>query len=173
MNGLQRPVRTGGPTGENPDTILATALMGELLFPGPRMWLVSPWISDVHVVDNSHGSYDDLFGDTPPSACSLSDLLARIVTAGSALTVVTRPDPHNAHFLARLHRRTPAQSVRVVQDASVHEKTICGRDWLITGSMNFTVRGLLENDEAVTYKVGGSHAGQARLELAQRWKEHQ
>jgi phosphatidylserine/phosphatidylglycerophosphate/cardiolipin synthase-like enzyme len=137
------------------------------------MWLVSPWISDVKVLDNSQGTYDDLFDDNPPSVCSLSDLLARIVVAGSSLTVVTRPDPHNAEFLRRLRRLTSHHTVRVVQNPAVHEKTICGRDWLLTGSMNFTVRGLMENDEAVSYKVGGSDAAQARLELAQRWKEQQ
>ena len=172
MSQLERPVRTGGHTGVRADGILATALIGELVSPGPVMWLVSPWISDVRILDNSQGTYDDLFGDNPPGVCSLSDLLARIVAAGTSLTVVTRPDPHNAQFLGRLRRLTPQRSMRIVQSPAVHEKTICGRDWLLTGSMNFTVRGLLENDEAVSYKVGGSDAAQARLELAQRWKEH-
>ncbi|MEU4009758.1 phospholipase D-like domain-containing protein DpdK [Streptomyces pseudogriseolus] len=170
---LERPIRTGGHTGVRADAILATALIGELVCPGPVMWLVSPWISDVKVLDNSQGTYDDLFDDNPPRVCSLSDLLARIVAAGASLTVVTRPDPHNARFIGRLRRLTSQRAVRVVQNPAVHEKTICGRDWLLTGSMNFTVRGLMENDEAVSYKVGGSDAAQARLELAQRWKEHQ
>ncbi|MEV7075294.1 phospholipase D-like domain-containing protein DpdK [Streptomyces sp. NPDC093990] len=173
MSGIERPVRTGGHTGVRADAILAMALVGELMSPGPVMWLVSPWISDVKILDNSQGTYDDLFDDNPPSSCSLADLLARITVAGSSLTVVTRPDTHNVQFLGRLNRLAPRHTVRVVQSPAVHEKTICGRDWMLTGSMNFTVRGLLENDEAVSYKVGGSDAAQARLELAQRWKEHQ
>ncbi|MFD4370028.1 phospholipase D-like domain-containing protein DpdK [Streptomyces sp. NPDC058486] len=173
MTYLERSLRTGGHTGIHADTILATALLGELLYPGPVMWLVSPWISDVKILDNSHGTYDDLFPDNPPTTCSLSDLLARIVSSGTYLTVVTRPDTHNAPFLGRLSRLTRNGNLRIVQDPAIHEKTMCGRDWLLTGSMNFTLRGLLENDEAVTYKVGGSDASQARLELAHRWKEHQ
>ncbi|MFJ8197321.1 phospholipase D-like domain-containing protein DpdK [Streptomyces sp. NPDC096152] len=173
MSGIERPVRTGGHTGVRADAILAMALVGELMSPGPVMWLVSPWISDVKILDNSQGTYDDLFDDNPPSSCSLADLLARITAAGTSLTVVTRPDTHNVQFLGRLHRLAPRHTVRIVQSPAVHEKTICGRDWMLTGSMNFTVRGLLENDEAVSYKVGGSDAAQARLELAQRWKEHQ
>lgn len=173
MNGLERPVRTSRHTGVRADAILAMALVGELTFPGPVMWLVSPWISDVKILDNSQGTYDDLFDDNPPSSCSLADLLARIAMAGTSLTVVTRPDTHNARFLTRLNRLTPLHTVRIVRNPTVHEKTICGRDWMLTGSMNFTVRGLLENDEAVSYKVGGKDAAQTRLELAQRWKEHQ
>ncbi|WP_030223776.1 phospholipase D-like domain-containing protein DpdK [Streptomyces sp. NRRL WC-3626] len=173
MSGLERPVRTGEHAGVYADAILAMALVGELTSPGPVMWLVSPWISDVKILDNSQGAYDDLFDDNPPSSCSLADLLARITAAGTSLTVVTRPDTHNAQFLGRLRRLTSGHAVRIVQSPAVHEKTICGRDWMLTGSMNFTVRGLLENDEVVSYKVGGSDAAQARLELAHRWKEHQ
>jgi phosphatidylserine/phosphatidylglycerophosphate/cardiolipin synthase-like enzyme len=59
----------------------------------------------------------------------------------------------------------------VVQHADVHEKTLCGKNWLLTGSMNFTLRGMQVNDEAVTYKISEAAAAQARIDFARRWKD--
>jgi phosphatidylserine/phosphatidylglycerophosphate/cardiolipin synthase-like enzyme len=64
----------------------------------------------------------------------------------------------------------PAGAVTVDRVAEVHEKTFCGDDWLLTGSMNFTTRGITLNDEAVRYVVGGPEPGQARLDLERRWR---
>ncbi|WP_432097985.1 phospholipase D-like domain-containing protein DpdK [Streptomyces sp. WAC 04229] len=169
MNDLTRTVRTGARTGLRIDSILSAALMAEILNPSSDMWLVSPWITDVQVIDNSHGTYDAFFGDASPSGWRLSDALLRIAGAGAHVHVVTRPDPHNDAFLRRIEA-PEMERVRVLRDPDIHEKTLCGQEWILTGSMNYTVRGMAKNDELVTYKVGGPDAGQARLDLAQRWR---
>ncbi|GAA2607321.1 phospholipase D-like domain-containing protein DpdK [Streptomyces axinellae] len=164
-----RTLRTGPRTGLRIDSALSAVLMAEMLNPSREVWLVSPWITDVTVVDNSHGAYDAFFGDVPPSSWRLSDTLLRIARGGARVSVITRPDPHNEVFLRRIES-SRLTGVKVWRDPDVHEKTLCGQEWILTGSMNFTVRGLAKNDEAVTYKVGGPDAGQARLDLAQRWR---
>lgn len=169
MSHLSRTVRTGEQTGIRVDSLLTAALLAELLAPSAELWLVSPWITDVEVLDNSRGTYDVIFGDIPPVTCRLSETLGRICAAGGRIHVVTRPDPHNDDFLRRLHTEVPSGRARTVCDADVHEKTFCGEDWILSGSMNFTVRGMEVNDESVTYKVGGPDAAQARLDLARRW----
>ncbi|MFF8961902.1 phospholipase D-like domain-containing protein DpdK [Streptomyces globisporus] len=169
MKDLTRTVRTGARTGLRIDSMLSAALMAEMLIPSHDLWLVSPWITDVQVIDNSHGTYDSFFGDVPPSSWRLSDALLRIAGAGAHIHVVTRPDPHNDAFLRRIEA-LELDRVHVQRDPDVHEKTLCGQEWILTGSMNYTMRGMAKNDELVTYKVGGPDAGQARLDLAQRWR---
>lgn len=169
MSHLSRTVRTGEYTGIRVDPILTAALLAELLAPSDDLWLISPWITDMEVLDNSRGTYDAIFGGLPPTSCRLSETLARISAAGGRIHVVTRPDPHNDDFLRRLHAEAPQGQARTVRDAKVHEKTLCGEDWILSGSMNFTVRGMDLNDESVTYRVGGPDAAQARLDLERRW----
>lgn len=170
MSELSRTVRTGERAGVRVDTILTAVLLRELLAPSDDLWLVSPWITDVEVLDNSRGSYDAIFGDVPPGTCRFSETLARICAAGARVHVVTRPDPHNDDFIRRLHSEAPEGRATVVRAPDVHEKTLCGDDWLFSGSMNFTVRGMAVNEESITYKVGGPDAAQARLDLTQRWE---
>jgi hypothetical protein len=165
-------VRTGARLGLRAEAILSAALLSELVFPGDSLWVVSSWITDVEVLDNSQGAFDPVLGDNPPTVCLLSQMLALIASAGSRLHLVTRPGTHNEIFIRRLRAAVADSSrLRIVLDPTVHEKTICGRDWLFSGSMNFTVSGLGSNEESVTYRVSGPEAAQAQLDFAERWKE--
>ena len=79
----------------------------------------------------------------------------------------------NRHVPAVVERLRTAvqdeQRLHVVLDPGVHEKTVCGRNWILSGSMNFTVSGLGSNEESVTYKVDGRDVAQAQLDFAERW----
>lgn len=162
-----RVVRISGHTGLRVQPILRAVLLGELLAPSEEIWLLSPWISDVDVIDNATGRYDAVFGDAPVTICRFSEALARIAASGARIHVVTKPDKHNQPFLNRLRRLAPA--AEVIAAPPLHEKMFCGDNWLMTGSMNFTKKGMELNDEVVTYTVGGAEPGQARLDLHHRW----
>lgn len=164
----ERTIRTGRATGVRIEPMLSTALLAELLFPGPGLWLVSPWISDVAVLDNSRGDYDSVVPEAAARMYRLSDMLSALAESGALVTVVIRPDAHNERFRNVLKRRT-ARPIRVVEDPDVHEKTLCGDTWLLTGSMNFTLRGMQVNDEAMSYQLNPTAAAQARLEFSRRW----
>ena len=146
-------------------------LLAELLAPSDQLWLVSAWISDVIAVDNTRGDYDSLFADASARAYHLSEILALLTVSGTDLYVISRPAEHNSAFLARLQRRADSERLTVIRHADVHEKTLCGKDWVLTGSMNFTLRGMQVNDEAVTYKVSEAAAAQARIDFVRRWKD--
>lgn len=169
MSVLERTVRIGAGTGLRIDAMLSSALIAEVVNPSNEIWLVSPWITDIQVLDNSQGAYDSFFGDVPPLGWRLSEALIQIASRGIRVHVVTRPDPHNAPFIRRLESSTERDFIHIVLNPEVHEKTLCGDEWILTGSMNYTVRGMAVNDESVTYKVGGPEASQARLDLRQRW----
>lgn len=166
---FERVIRTGRATGLRIDTVLATVLTAELVAPSNDLWLVSPWISDVAVIDNTSGSYDSVFVDPSNRIYTVSEVLSLLTTNGARVTVVVRPDTHNLTFLDRLRRNANTQRLRIVEHEDVHEKTFCGDDWLLTGSMNLTVRGMHVNDEAVTYKVSTEVAAAARLDFRHRF----
>ncbi|MFJ5104831.1 phospholipase D-like domain-containing protein DpdK [Streptomyces sp. NPDC088554] len=169
MSSQERTIRTGLHTTVRVDTMLTSALIAEFIAPSDHVWLVSPWITDVQIIDNSHGAYDALFGDVPPQNCRLSDAIARIAHGGAKIHVVTRPDAHNDDFLRRLKKAAEPERIHSARDLNIHEKTLCGNDWMLSGSMNFTIRGMSKNDERVTYTAGIDAAAQARLDLAERW----
>jgi phosphatidylserine/phosphatidylglycerophosphate/cardiolipin synthase-like enzyme len=165
-----RIIRTSGTTGVTAEPIITTILAGELLAPSPDVWLVSPWISDVPGIDNSRGDFDALFDDPVARIYSLAQILAQLTKAGTQITVVTRPDDHNRTFVDRLARLAdPARSATLFYEG-VHEKTMCGKAWLLTGSMNFTARGMTFNDEAVTYRTDAATAAATRMDFNHRWK---
>lgn len=165
----ERVIRTGRVTGLRIDTVLATVLTAELVAPSNDLWLVSPWISDVAVIDNTSGSFDSVFVDPSNRIYTLSEVLSLLTVNGARVSVVARPDTHNVTFLERLRRNANGQHLRIVEHEDVHEKTFCGDDWLLTGSMNLTVRGMQINDEAVTYKVNSEIAAAARLDFRHRF----
>ena len=172
MTELSRTMRTGARMGLRADSILSAALLSELIFPGSSLWVVSGWITDVDVLDNAQGAYDAVLGDSPAAGCRLSQMLALIAAAGARVQVVTRPGGHNEIFVRRLRAATTdSKRLHIVLDPAVHEKTICGREWIFSGSMNFTVSGLGSNEEAVTYRVSSREAAQAQLDFAERWKD--
>jgi hypothetical protein len=166
---LERTLRTSPVTGIRVDPLLTAVLLAELLAPSAEIWLVSAWVSDVPAVDNSSGGYDGLISDASARVYHLSEILAALTERGTQLTVVTRAVSENDSFLERLGRAATPERLRVIRDSDVHEKTLCGIDWLLSGSMNFTVNGMTVNDELVTYKLDSNAAAQARIDLAHRW----
>lgn len=169
----ERTLRTSPVTGIRLDPVLTPVLLAELLDPSAELWLVTAWVSDVPAIDNSRGDYDSLFADASARIYPLSEILALLTDSGTRLTVVTRPAEHNNAFLGRLRHRATLRNCTLIQHADVHEKTFCGRNWLLTGSMNFTLRGMQVNDEAITYKLGEVPAAQARIDFAHRWGKAQ
>ncbi|WP_181785240.1 phospholipase D-like domain-containing protein DpdK [Streptomyces phytophilus] len=167
-----RTVRTGRRSGLTADALIRTALLAELAAPSLDrvVWVVSAWISDIDLLDNSDGAFDYLLGDDPRERCRLSDLLLLIAAAGTPVHIVTRPEPSNQDFLARLRVGSsyPAD-VNVVCDPRVHEKTLCGSDWMLSGSMNFTRSGLTASKEQITYTTDIAQVAQAVQELEDEW----
>ena len=166
---LERTLRPSRATGVRADAVLTAALLSELLAPGLELWLVSAWISDVPVLDNTRGEYDSLLEDPSARAYTLAEILGILTDRGIMLTVVTRGVPENQPFLDRLTRGAAERQLRLEFSPEVHEKTLCGSDWLLSGSMNFTFSGTRVNDEAVTYKVDAKAAAEARIDYTRRW----
>lgn len=170
MSELERTVRTGPRLRLSAETILADALLSELVFAGPVFWIVSAWISNVEVLDNTQGQYSAVLGDEPAKRYRLADVLGQLVHSGSEVRVVTRPIPHNDLFVEQLKVAVgAARGLSVIFDPDEHEKTVCGNGWMLSGSMNFTASGIGSNEESIRYVVDDAEISQARIDFAAKW----
>lgn len=168
----ERTLHTSPVTGITPEEALKAILVSELLTPSPQLWLLSPWITDVIALNNRNGNFDHLLPNPEARSYKLSELLADVTDSGAHLTIIMRRHRHNRPFQSSLVRLCDSARLSLIEYHGAHEKTFCGSDWVVTGSMNFTIRGMEYNDEGITYKINSVAAATTRLELAHRWGRH-
>lgn len=165
----ERDQRTGQATGVKIDSLLSDVLLSELLTPSSDLWLMSPWITDIEVLDNTGGVYDAAFNTPLNRPYLFAEILGLLTRAGSRLRVISRPGT-SAHFLDHLQRQAEPDNLRIIRDENIyHEKTFCGDDWQITGSMNYTFHGMHKNDERSRYLLDPTAAALTRVEFTQRF----
>jgi hypothetical protein len=154
--------------------MLGALLSAELVAPSKCIWLVSPWVSDVEVLNNSAGTYSALtrFGRRP---IRLAELLVTLASAGAYVVVATTPDNHNDMFLRRLKLlKTDLRvedRVKVVMDRTgkLHTKALTGDDYTVAGSMNITYSGIHLREEQVELRTEQSYVAQARMDTFDRF----
>jgi hypothetical protein len=155
--------------------LLQSILAAELVAPSSELWLVSPWISDIPVIDNRSAGFSTIEPSWGRRLVLLSEALSTLIKRGTRVVVATRPDEHNDRFLYAL--RTAAASaglserLLVHQDGreALHEKGLLGEDYFVSGSMNFTESGIRLNDEALTFEMDESAVAHARLHFRQHY----
>jgi len=161
--------RAGGPTHVLED-LLQTLLVTELLSPSRRVWLVSPWISDIPVIDNSAGSLTVAAPGAPARHLRLSEVLSRLAELGSQVAVVTRKgERHNAQFLTAL--TTLSNQVVTLEHPELHAKMLVTDRFVLSGSMNFTRWGIGRNLERVTLDTDREAIGRESTVLANLVRE--
>jgi hypothetical protein len=167
----RRVIRKSRPAGAgDARTLLETVLVAECLRPSRVVWLVSPWISDVPVFDNRGGSFSHVFPNSGERELRLSEVLLHIAEAGTSVVVATRDDPQNAAFLAAIApEAAKGRDITVTTSPDLHEKTLAGDDFVLSGSMNFTQAGLDWNEEQVTLDTDTETVAAARRDLRSRW----
>ena len=146
---------------------LESLLALELLAPGPDLYLISPWISDVPLLSNRHGQWRPILSDEGMDTISLSDTLRMLSEKGSRVRVLCRPDqPYTDDFLRKL---SPDIAYRF--DDLLHEKGLIGHHFYLRGSMNFTYSGIHINDESVELTTDPADVALALTEAHARWED--
>jgi PLD-like domain len=147
--------------------LIALMIVAELIDPGEEFWIVSPWISDVPLLDNRAGTFDVMNPEWGRREVRLVNLATQLMAGGSRFIVVTRPGDHNKVFLrclreAAVDAAVEASLTTIVRD-HLHTKGILTKRGLMLGSMNLTYSGLELNDEIVEYDVDPASLANARL----------
>ncbi len=141
---------------------------------GGEVWIVSPWISNVVLIDNRSGNFDALNPEWGRREIRLADVLVTLMSHGTRVHVVTRNESSNDSFrtkisdLASEHDLEDFLSVRIHDQ--LHTKGILLTGGLLMGSMNLTYNGMTINDEWVEFSIDPSDLSRTRLEFA-RYRE--
>jgi hypothetical protein len=151
--------------------LLQTIFVAESLVPSRCIWIISPWISDIPVIDNRTNAFLAIEPSWVGGRVRLAQVLAKVVGVGTTVHLATRPDEHNSGFLERLREEVPtsARQLRVHCVDDLHEKGILGDGYYLSGSMNFTLNGISLNEEAVHYYTSPEIISETRLVFSSRW----
>ncbi|TDV02653.1 phospholipase D-like domain-containing protein DpdK [Paraburkholderia caballeronis] len=150
--------------------LLQTMFVAEVLQPGDEIWIVSPWISNVVLIDNRSGCFDALNPEWGRREIRLADVLATLMNHGTKVHIVTRSEASNDAFrsriadVAREHDLEDQLAIHIHDQ--LHTKGILLTRCLLMGSMNLTYYGMVINDEWVEFSLDPHDHGRTRLEFA-------
>ena len=155
-----------------PAEFLQSLFISELIRPSSRIWISSPWINDIDLIDNTARQFGALVPSWPASWIRLSDVLGALLDRGAEIVIIANYDPRNIEFLSRMESlgEVHLRRVHIIQTADVHEKGILSDNFTLDGSMNFTYRGVNINQEYLGYRCDPQIVHQRRLVLEERWR---
>jgi phosphatidylserine/phosphatidylglycerophosphate/cardiolipin synthase-like enzyme len=149
--------------------LLQSMFLGEMLRAGKTAWIVSPWVSNVVLLDNRSGNFDTLNPEWGRREIRLSDVMLALLTRGRRVVIVTRDVDSNVKFLNDFHELADQhmliEQVEVVVRDNLHTKGILFSESLLLGSMNLTFTGLEINDEWVEFSTDAEDLARTRLEF--------
>jgi phosphatidylserine/phosphatidylglycerophosphate/cardiolipin synthase-like enzyme len=134
-------------------------LVSELLSPGKRFIVVSPYMSDFPAIDNRADEFASLDSAWPSALVPFSKVIRALLTRGVAVRIASGPGDREADLRDRLQQGaafdgtlTKLSLYELPRDHKVfsHEKALVADTWAIYGSMNLTFRGVTMNGELIT-----------------------
>lgn len=155
-------------------SLLANLFAAELVSPSECIWLVSPWISDIPILDNEAGAFDPL-SRWGTRGVRLAEVLASLASRGASVVIGTTADPRNDDFVGHLNARAAElgarNKVRIARDPDnmLHEKAITGDDYAVVGSMNITWYGVNLREEYLELRTDEDFVARARLDAMDRF----
>ncbi len=170
---------TGGPSryiskrSRSPEAadLLQGVFAAELIQPSKTIWIVSPWITDIPILDNRSNGFATVAPNWGSTRVRLSQVLLRLLSHGTRIVIATGPSGHNKAFVTALKTEIPAggPAPTVHISMELHEKGIVGDDYHISGSMNLTYNGITANEEGIYFRTDSADVAAARLLFASRW----
>jgi phosphatidylserine/phosphatidylglycerophosphate/cardiolipin synthase-like enzyme len=143
--------------------LLQSIFAAELILPSRCLWIVSPWLRDVPILDNSTGDFLTLCPDLPRTTVRLSRLLREMLTRGTQVVIATRPEPGNRQLLDGLGEARRSASLFFQERADLHAKGLVGDRYALIGSMNLTYNGIAHLTEMLVFERNRPRVEQLRL----------
>lgn len=149
--------------------VLGTLLLAKFLNKD-EVWIVSPWITDFELIDNSMNQWNTLVSNFDTRYIRFSEVLISLVRVGVHIYLVTRDDPINTPFLSNLkYQLGKSDLISICFNKNLHSKGILCRDAFIEGSLNLTYSGVEANDETVILHTDQQIISNAFLEFKQQY----
>ncbi len=146
--------------------LLQIVFTGELLSPSRCLWIVSPWLRDIPVIENTTGSFFTLSPDFPRGEVRLSRVVFELLIRGTHVVIVTRPESENRQIMHALaqNEATQVRDELVFQERQdVHAKGLVTDRCSLLGSMNFTYQGLDHSTELLLFDTEPQHIEETRV----------
>lgn len=143
--------------------LLQIVFAAELLMPSRCLWIVSPWLRDVPVLDNSTGSFLFLCPDFARSEVRLSRVLRELIDRGTTIVIATRPDAGNQQVVDGLRGLSRPDAMVFHERSELHAKGIVGDRYSLLGSMNLTYNGLERLTEMLVFQTSKGNVEEIRL----------
>jgi phosphatidylserine/phosphatidylglycerophosphate/cardiolipin synthase-like enzyme len=150
--------------------LLQTMFVGEILLVGDKIWIVSPWVSNVVLIDNRSGNFDTLNPEWSRREIRLIDVLIALMARGSHVVIVTRNLDTNTSFINAFKAMTEQYALESYMTIKIHDvlhtKGILLSKSLLIGSMNLTYNGIEINDEWIQFSIDPEDIAKTRLEFS-------
>lgn len=141
----------------------------ELFVPSQKVFLMTPWISNIVILDNRMGQFDGLNPGWGHREIRLVDILVALTANDTKLLVRVRTDPHNNHFrtkfFAALNDAGTRDKCEWEESSTLHTKSLLTEHAVVSGSMNFTENGISLGAEMVSISFDRVLVAQAHTEL--------
>ncbi|MBD3920998.1 phosphatidylserine/phosphatidylglycerophosphate/cardiolipin synthase family protein [Paenibacillus sp. PR3] len=150
--------------------LLQSLFVAELIAPSRCIWLVSPWISDIPVIDNQSNQFTSLEPSWARKQVYISDVIARLVEMGTTVRIGTRDNDHNELFIERVTSKISEHNKFSIKTSPLlHNKGLLADDFYLNGSMNFTYNGISISEEYVQLVTNAKEIAENRVTFAARW----
>jgi hypothetical protein len=149
--------------------LLQAIFTAELIAPSSCLWIVSPWISDIPIIDNSANAFICIEPSWSRRSIRLAQILSKLADVGTTVHIATRPLPHNDIFIRRLATSPTTNNIQIHLVEELHEKGIVGDSFYLGGSMNFTHNGITINEEAIIYETTPEVVVERQVIFKNRW----
>ncbi|TCP53872.1 hypothetical protein EV586_105218 [Tumebacillus sp. BK434] len=151
--------------------LLQSLFTAELVRPSRSLWLVSPWIYDIDILDNRGGQFFTFEPHWPHRKLRLSEVISRMVENNTHVHIISRDNVYTRPFLASMRGRFGDNDPRLMMKTSalLHVKGLLGDGYFLSGSMNFTYSGITINEEKIHFTTDAAEVATNRNHLETKW----
>jgi phosphatidylserine/phosphatidylglycerophosphate/cardiolipin synthase-like enzyme len=149
-------------------------LLYELLNPGQRLLIISPWMSDFPALDNRGGRFTAIDASWTATFVLFSGVLRAALQRGVFVRIACGPGARESEFVARLDRvalldgtvdRLSVTRLPREHRLFSHEKAVVADTWAVYGSMNLTYSGATMNGELITVTTDAAQVSEVATDL--------
>jgi phosphatidylserine/phosphatidylglycerophosphate/cardiolipin synthase-like enzyme len=146
----------------------------ELLNPGQRLLVVSPWMSDFPALNNRGGKFTVLDASWTASSIPFSRILRALLQRGVHVQIACGSGPRETELLSRIEQAASLDGTadylsvtRLPHEHRLfsHEKALISDTWAVYGSMNLTYSGVTMNGELITVTTDAAEVAAVATEL--------
>ncbi len=154
--------------------LLQGIVSAELLSPSKKLWLYSPWISNIPLLDNKTNSFRHVEPLWPRGMIKLSSILEKILERGTEVFIISNTLNHNNDIFLWIEQMNDKgyKNLKGLRKKEIHQKGLLGDSFYVKGSMNFTFNGLTTLDERIEFTCVSEEVAQAKIEFEYYWNEN-